>query len=190
MTSLGRVLWLLAVVWVGGLFCFTIDALRPSETSTASADAIIVLTGDADRVDTGLGLLAQNRAPRLLISGAGPRLSLAELARRHNVGLAWLTAHVTLGREAISTWGNGSEFAAWAAAQHIDSALVVTSYYHMRRGLMELHRAAPNVRLIEFKVPASPHFQLRDLRKLINDYNKYLLAAIGLSRFSPGHHEL
>ena len=188
MPSLGRVLLVVAAVWACGLVLFAADALRPSPPPPA-ADAIIVLTGDADRVDTGLALLAQNRAPLLLISGAGPRLSLAELARRHLIAAATLEDKITLGRDAFSTWGNGAEFAAWADAHRLGSVLVVTSYYHMRRALLELHRAAPAVRLIAVKVPAAPHPGPHDARKLVSDYNKYLFAIFGLSRFSPGHHE-
>lgn len=183
---LGRVLFALIGAWGAGLVWFCADALQPSPPP-ANAGGIVVLTGDSARVETALALLDQGRATLLLVSGAGPRVSLNELAHRQGRDPAALSGKVTLGRTAVSTWGNGAEFAAWAAQHQITSAIVVTSFYHMRRGLLELHRAAPNIRLQPVKVPAQPHLGDGNLRKLVDDYNKYLLAIIGLSRFSPGH---
>jgi uncharacterized SAM-binding protein YcdF (DUF218 family) len=183
---MGRLVLWAVVAWLAGLAWFTLDALRGSSPRGAG-DGIVALTGDADRVETGLALLRQGHGRILLISGAGPRFSLAELARRSGDDEAWLAARVTLGRQAVSTRGNGVEFADWAARNQIGSAVVVTSYYHMRRAMLELSRAAPGVRLIPRKVPLRPWLRVRDARKVIDDYDKYLLALMGLSRFSPGH---
>lgn len=186
-----RGLVLAVMTWGAGLVWFVADALTPSAPPPAAADGIVVLTGDADRVNTALELLDQGHGRRLLISGAGPGVSLAGLARRNGYDPARLSPKVTLGRQAISTWGNGDEFAAWAAQNHLRSALVVTSFYHMRRALLEISRAAPGVQLFAVKVPAAPALDLTrdpsEIRKLFEDYNKYLAALIGLSRFSPGH---
>ena len=191
MISLGRLLLIAAAAWCGGLAWFIGDAVQPSPPPP-QADGIVVLTGDADRVETALSLLAQGRGRLLLISGAGPRYGFDELARRYQrdqaaLALGKLQTRVTLGRDAVSTWGNAAEFAAWAGRDHISSAIVVTSYYHMRRALLEIGRTAPEVKLSAVKVPASPRIEPDDWRKLIEDYNKYLLALLGLSRFSPGH---
>jgi len=189
MPSLGRVLLICALGWCAGLVWFVADALQPS-APPPSADGIVVLTGDADRMEAALALLAQGRGRLLLISGAGPRFDFTELQRRDQTSAA-LQGRVTVGRDAVSTWGNAAEFAAWAEQNHIGSAIVVTSFYHMRRALLEIGRAAPQVKLIEVKVPASPQLAAGlgagNLRKLVDDYDKYLLALIGLSRFSPGH---
>jgi len=191
MSSLGRVLLIVAIAWCGGFAWFAHDALQPSPPAPQS-DGIVVLTGDADRVETALGLLRQGRGRVLLISGAGPRYGLDVLARRYRrdqaaLAASGLSARVTVGRDAVSTWGNAAEFANWAQTNHINSAIVVTSYYHMRRALLEIGRAAPGVLLSAVKVPTPPRIEPGDARKLIEDYDKYLLALIGLSRFSPGH---
>ena len=190
-----RVRWLLlgaafgVAAWSGGLAWFAIDALRPTATPPA-ADGIVVLTGDALRVQAALRLLAEGCCRLLLVSGAGPGASLEAFAHPAGLDAAQFAGRVTLGREAVSTWGNGDEFAAWAGQHAIRTALVVTSFYHMRRALLELNRAAPKVRLIAVKVPADPHLGRAAIRKLVDDYDKYLLALIGLSRFSPGHRAL
>ncbi len=182
-----RLLWRLLVttlaLWAAGLVWFSVDALRPGD-SGGHADGIVVLTGDADRIEAALDLLHQGRGRLLLISGTGPRVSLAALAP---AGETRISGRITLGRAAISTYGNGQEFAAWAHQNGIGSALVVTSFYHMRRALLELNRAAPDVALTPVKVPQRPLLAKAGARKLFDDYNKYLLALIGLSRFSPGH---
>lgn len=170
-------------LWAAGLVWFSADALRPDGTK-GSADGIVVLTGDGGRIETALNLLRQGRGRLLLISGAGPHVRLAALISHDS---AVDPERITLGRAAISTFGNGQEFAAWAHRNRISSALVVTSFYHMRRALLELNRAAPDVTLLPVKVPAHPLLAKTGVRKLFDDYNKYLLALIGLSRFSPGH---
>ena len=46
-----------------------------------STDAIVVLTGGAERVETGFRLLADGLAPRLFVSGVHPDSRLADLVR-------------------------------------------------------------------------------------------------------------
>ena len=126
----------------------------------------------------------------------GTQVRLEPLSIKHLDGLVAASAvdpslyrwsAVPVGRDAVSTWGNAAEFAVWAARNRIGSAIVVTSFYHMRRALLEIGRAAPGVKLAAVKVPADPRLGAGEMRKLIDDYDKYLLALIGLSRFSPGH---
>ncbi|MCO6418263.1 YdcF family protein [Siccirubricoccus sp. KC 17139] len=151
---------------------------------------IAVLTGGAERVATGLRLLQQERAAKLLISGASPRTTLADLARSAGMEPAALAGRVTLGSGATSTRGNAAEIADWARAEGIGSLRVVTAAYHMPRALLELRRVLPGVLLVPHPVvPAS----LRDREAggrwrtwslLAGEYLKLLAAWAGLHR--PG----
>jgi uncharacterized SAM-binding protein YcdF (DUF218 family) len=155
----------------------------------ARTDAIIVLTGGAERVETGLRLLEEGVAPRLLVSGVGQRATLAEFARAHGRDPASLAGRVTLGHAATSTMGNAAETAAYAREHRLRSLRVVTAGYHMPRAMLELGRALPGVTLVPHPIqPAA----LRDgsmtawrawtLRS--GEYLKYLAAAAGVTQLA------
>jgi uncharacterized SAM-binding protein YcdF (DUF218 family) len=176
-----------ATAWGIGLVCFILISER-LEPPPPVADGVVALTGGAGRVEAALRLLAENRAGRLLITGAGGGADLAVLAHRAGVEPAPLANRVTLGRSATSTRGNAQETAAWAETHHIRTLIVVTAFYHMPRALTELRRTLPDVQLYAYPVRSPDGFvpdRLVSLRLLAEEYSKYLLAAIGLSTWEP-----
>lgn len=176
----------LALAWLAGFAWFVHGALRTgSLPGAARADGIVVLTGGADRIATGMRLLRQGRGRALLISGVGHGAELGTLLRGTGIDPTPLAARVTLGRAATSTTGNADETAAWVAAQNLRSLLVVTAGYHMQRALTELQRSVPDVRLIP--VPVLPPAlrgpgNLSTLRLLAGEYTKLIAATLGLAR--------
>ncbi len=192
-TLLAALLGLLVLGWgflrfLDGVDAAVDDPLRPTE-------AIIVLTGGGDRVETGLRLLEQGAAPRLLVSGTSAGLTLAELARAHGRDPAALAGKVTLGQAAATTLGNAAEVAAYARGRRISSLRLVTAGYHMPRALLELRRAAPGLVVVPHPVtpaalrePSGRGRGLPGLRRwtlLSGEYLKYVMAAAGLTRFLP-----
>ncbi len=181
----------LALAAIGGVWFLAQVAAEPEEPLRPT-DAIVVLTGGAERVETGLSLLEEGAAPRLLISGVAPRLGLAELARTHGRDAAALEGRVTLGHVATTTRGNAMEIAAWVRAQPrpVASLRVVTAGYHMPRATLELRRALPGVELVPHPVGPSV---LRDgvmplprvARLLAGEYVKYGGALLGLAALVP-----
>ncbi len=181
---------LLLLAFGAGFLLYLQEAASVATVPTTRTDAIVVLTGGSERVETGLRLLEAGAAPRLLVSGAAARLTVAELARAHGREPASLARRVTLGQAAATTIGNAVETAAFARVWSLSSLRVVTAGYHMPRAMMELGRAMPGVTLVPHPVqPAS----LRDgsttawrawsLR--LGEYVKYLAAAAGLTRLVP-----
>ncbi len=181
----GVMLGLSMITWGAGFAWFLRLTARPA--AQGNADGIVVLTGGADRIVTGLHLLQAHRAARLLISGIGGRADLAALARGSGVDAAALAERIALGRAAMSTHGNALETAAWARENRIDSLIVVTGWYHMPRALTELHAVMPRVRLLPVPVhPVGPNGEpLFTVRLLLEEYTKYLLTRSGLSRWFP-----
>ena len=59
---------LLLVALAGGFAWFLGEAIAEPEQPDRRTDAIVVLTGGAERVETGLALLEAGLAPRLLVS--------------------------------------------------------------------------------------------------------------------------
>ena len=170
-------------LWCSGFAVFDGFA-RQASADPGEAEGIVVLTGGAERLDTGLRLLLEGRAPVLLVSGAGRGLDLAELSRRVPLSPEQ-AAHVTFGRMATSTLGNATETAAWARAHGITRLIVVTAGYHMPRALTELRRVLPGVVLLPVSVqpPALRHgMEFATVRMMANEYDKYLAVALHLSR--------
>ena len=182
--ALATVVLVVGGLWLLGFAVFDHVARTPT-LPPPHADAIVALTGGADRVETALRLLRDNRAPLLLISGVGRGTDLAELL--HHIALSpQQTAHVTLGHLATSTHGNAAETAAWARAHDVASLVVVTAGYHMPRALLELRRALPGIAL--YPVAVVPEALRRGagfgtVRLLAGEFDKYLAVRCGLSRW-------
>ena len=177
------------VAWCLGFAWFVHRIHRPYDPPPR-ADGIVVLTGGADRIQTALRLLDEDRATRLLVSGAGTGVDLADLAHLSGLHAAPLVGRVTLGHAATSTRGNALETAAWVGRHNIRSLIVVTAFYHMPRALTELHRVLTGVALYPLPV-RPPGLTGRDgpmlaLRLEVAEFTKFLIARSGFSMFSPG----
>lgn len=171
-----------ATAWLVGFGWFLLlasGAVPPPQ----HADAIVVLTGGPERVDVALRLLAGGTADRLLISGAGEKTDLAALAHLAGIDPVPLEPRITLGHAAHSTRGNALETAAWAHDQGVVTLLVVTSWFHMPRALVELRRAMPAVTARAYPVGGlgAAGLTLGEARLVIGEYHKYLAALAGFT---------
>lgn len=145
------------------------------------AAGIVVLTGGTGRLKEAFRLLLTGTAPRLLVSGVGPETDLADLARLSDTPDASLLGRVRLGRHAATTAGNAAEARRWVREMHLDSLILVTSFYHMPRALADFRRALPDIRLEPVSVPPTrpvlawpPHLW----RVVIHEYAKWLVTEV------------
>ncbi|MEM7425211.1 MAG: YdcF family protein [Pseudomonadota bacterium] len=153
------------------------------------ADAIVVLTGGAARIETGLRLLRLRRGKRLLISGVNPATTVDQLVRSTKTPRRLFECCVDLGRVARNTEGNARETAAWAAAHGFDSLILVTSSYHMPRSVLEFSNALPGVKLIPHVVqrPSARWWNNPQIFSLFAlEYSKFLLAWVRTGVFPKG----
>ena len=190
-----RRLWLLALalllLWFCGFIWF-LRAVQEAAADVGAADAIVVLTGGTERVETGFRLLEEGAAPRLFVSGVHPDSRLADLARGAGVDPTKLTGRVELGHAAASTRGNAVEIAAWAKQRNVATIRLVTAGYHMPRARTELRRAMPALQVQAHPVtPArlradGAFWQPRNWGLLLGEYMKFLGAELGLSAFFGG----
>lgn len=176
-----------------GFLWFLDAAAAPPAAPDWPTEGIVVLTGGAERVRTGLALLVAGRAERLLVSGAHPDATLAELAQAAGQPVAPLLGRVALGRAARSTRGNAAETAAWARAEGLRSIRVVTAGYHMPRATLELRRALPpEVALVPHPVmppalrDAAAPSRPRTWSLLLGEYAKLVGALLGLAPAPEG----
>lgn len=189
----------IALCLVGGIaggvgffvFADTVRSLAPMDDSRA--DAIVVLTGDEDRIATGMRLMVEGRAQRLLISGVHPttrkptelnrRIDGADAARR-----AVLRCCVDIGHDALNTSGNAEEARRWVRANGFRSVIMVTSGYHMMRSRTEFARAMPDIEVVSYPVRTGRNLQLDTwwqhwptTRLLMAEYVKFLGASARLA---------
>jgi len=175
----------LALLWLGGLVWFaeTIpDAL--DDDSGEPTDAIVVLTGGSQRLQSGFRLLAAGKAKKLFVSGVHPGVETAALLRSVGQAPETLPCCIVLGHAADNTLGNALETATWMRQEHFRSLRLVTSNYHMRRALLEFSRAMPEARVVPSPVFPEAVKQERwwaspgTLELILGEYDKYLWALV------------
>lgn len=184
---LPSLLWMvgsLVCLWLGGLIYFANNLPLAVEDPDGTTDAIVVLTGGAERLDVGLALLVQDRAKRLLISGVD-RATTAEALRAQSPATPERFACcVDLGHDAVDTVGNAVETAMWVQSGGYNSLRVVTASYHMPRSLLLFRYYMPDVELVANPVfPA--HVKLDrwwlwpgTAKLLAVEFNKYLVSLL------------
>ena len=177
-------------LWLAGFLWFVAGLPTAASEPKRETDAIVVLTGGTGRVREGLELLAARRAKMLFISGVYRGVEVRELLGVSQQSPADLECCIVLGYEADSTYGNARETAVWMRGQGLRSLRLVTSAYHMPRGLLEFGRAMPEAQIVSH--PVFPeHVEQREWWRwpgsatlIITEYNKYLVALAG-STFGP-----
>lgn len=143
----------LAFMWAAGLGFYTIKIISAKPAMSAKkTDAIIVLTGGNFRIETGMQLWSDNLAQDLFITGVykdvSRRAILAEWREKMNLPHCCLS----LGYKATTTEGNALEAKEWIESNHVRSARLVTSKYHMPRALFEFRALMPDLTIIPHPV--------------------------------------
>ena len=161
MGALGRtVLWLarfvaaIILLWLAGFAWFVGSSylMRPDPSSVT--DAIVVVTGGRQRLEAGLELLAAGKAKKLFISGVNQHVDRDELLHSLRPLPENAACCIILGHDAVDTFGNARETAEWMHGEGYRSLRLVTSWYHMRRSLLEFGRVMPLVHMIPHPVYA------------------------------------
>jgi uncharacterized SAM-binding protein YcdF (DUF218 family) len=162
----------------GGFVRFSNSVAALTTADAPTADAIVVLTGGADRIAEAMTLLVDGRAERLLVSGVHAGTPIEAITEPLGVDAELVACCIDFDRDALDTRGNADATAAWVAEFGFDSLIVVTSAYHMPRSLAELERLMPEVTLIPSAVPLpSDRAWFLDpgsMRLLMEEYLKYV----------------
>jgi uncharacterized SAM-binding protein YcdF (DUF218 family) len=139
-------------ILIGGFLRFAdnISSMQPPEHP--QVDAIVVLTGGAQRIDQALDLLKSGIGKRLLISGVHPSTSAMQLRKLTNSSNALFKCCVDIGYSALDTIGNANETLSWIRDKQYHKVLVVTNNYHMPRSLFELQRIDPITEFVPYPV--------------------------------------
>lgn len=170
----------IAGVWVLGFFVFLSKIPTSVHDRFTPTDAIVVLTGDKDRIPEALALLNKGLAPKLLISGVNPRVKPRLMARILRASVN--KKRITLGYDAHTTSENAEEAEEWISLEDMKSLRLVTSHYHMPRSLLEFRKRLPRTHIIPHPVfpKGSDKWWLskRGFRLVFLEYNKSIRAFV------------
>jgi uncharacterized SAM-binding protein YcdF (DUF218 family) len=167
---------LLALIYALGFIFFALTLGGPAQTDATPTDAAVVLTGASGRIEHAVDVLRQRKARRLLIAGADPLVTKADLARRLNGNHGLVKCCVDLGSESVDTRSNAEEAGRWLARHHFRSVRLITSDWHMRRARYEFHKVLGNrYAIVTDAVRTEPSFLT-----LFGEYNKYVLRRLAV----------
>lgn len=175
------------VFWVAGLVWFATQVPSDGTPAKTRTDAIVVLTGGTGRLNTGLQLLESGLAEQLFVSGVARNVDVSTLLRVAQRKPDELACCISVGYQADDTAGNARETGVWVGRKKIKSIRLVTASYHMPRSLLEFRRALPDLIIVPHPV-YPPQFKRNrwwlwpgTAALLSSEFNKYLLARIGVS---------
>ena len=161
--------------WLLGFCMFGVYAYMLKYSAIPSADAIVVLTGGAERLPTALSLLEDKKAPKMLISGVNSKVSMGALFGRINEDYL---KRIDLGYKADNTFENALETKEWVLKNDVKSVLLVTSFYHMPRSLFELRSEMPDIQIYPVPVfmQTEQHWTYtRNAWLVFIEYNKFIV---------------
>ncbi|MBO7484412.1 MAG: YdcF family protein [Alphaproteobacteria bacterium] len=177
-TSLCYLFFLMGAFWVIGFIIFVYSAISLKYHPLEKAEAIVTLTGGSDRIAESLNLLKDKKAPLLFISGVNENVTgyhlLKEVPKE-------LEEKIELGYQAKTTQMNAEETAEWVKKNNINSFILVTSFYHMPRSLLEMKYMLSDLEIIPYAVfpknfgQNTAWIHTRYAWQLFLEYHKFLI---------------
>ena len=183
------------IFWLMGLVWFVNQVPKQISYDKSQTDAVVVLTGGKNRLDTGLKLFFKGYAKQLFISGValdgGDMKNLLKVAQRSSNRLACC---INVGFS-TNTAENAFETSTWINSSGFQSFRLVTATYHMPRSLLEMKYQMPDIKIIPN--PVFPILFKREswwlwpgtIKLLTSEFNKYIFAKIRMLPsflFKPG----
>ena len=166
---------LVAILYALGFFLFSVTLAEPAGPA-ARTEGIVAITGGEGRIEQGVEMLGDGRGKRMLIAGADPSVTKADLVRRLGGKRRLVQCCVDLGSESVDTRSNAEEARRWIAKRGYRSIRLITSDWHMRRAEYEFRRElGEDVTIIPDAVRSEPRFIT-----LFGEYNKYVLRRLAV----------
>lgn len=172
-----------------GFFLFSHNIENSTKTKTPpKSDAIVVLTGGANRIQTAFALMDKNLGERLLITGVNWRTSKSAIFGALNRDINNSKLKVDIDHLALDTLGNAKETANWAKRHNYKKLIIVTSNFHMSRSLLEFKLAMPDIEFISYpafenKNNSTTHKSGQKLRFNLREYGKLVAASLRIHIF-------
>jgi uncharacterized SAM-binding protein YcdF (DUF218 family) len=120
------------------------------------ADAIVVLTGGLGRVDKGFELFAEGKAGCLILAGVAKDATLESIFFKRD--LVKDKVNIILEKNSTSTYENAVEIEKIIKTKNINSIILITSFYHMKRALYTFNRILPGETRLYIYPVTTPNF--------------------------------
>ena len=173
---IARAASLIVLIYALGFILFAVTLGKPAAGEAEPTEAAVVLTGGSNRLEYAIDVLKQQKAKRLLVSGADPSVTKADFARRLGGSSKLLNCCVDLGSESVDTRSNAEEAGRWLAKHEFTSLRLITSDWHMRRARYEFRKVlGGKYRIVTDAVRSEPSFLT-----LFGEYNKYVLRRVAV----------
>lgn len=162
-----------------------------SKTDTYETDAIIVLTGGQNRIDTALTIFDKSKTDKLFITGVHKDVSKEDILQMWHGKTPLKECCITLGQKAKTTRGNALETQEWLEDQQsIKTITLITSAYHMDRALLEFKHALKNKNISITTHPVIDNSNtLKSLsfwKLTFSEYNKLIFRTVVLTLENKG----
>ncbi len=173
---IARIGSLLILAYAIGFILFAFTLGKPAPADASSTDAAVVLTGGPGRIEHAIEVLRDRQAKRLLVAGADPSVTKADIVRRIGGSRSLVECCVDLGSESVDTRSNAEEAGRWVVNHRFHSVRLITSDWHMRRARYEFERMlGPKYRIESDGIRTEPSFIT-----LFAEYNKYVLRRLAV----------
>lgn len=136
MKFLCKIVLLFIILWFVGLGVFNLYIRSYPVDKNTKTDAIVVLTGGANRIKEAFELLNNDLSDTLFISGVEKRTSLNSILKAQNV-YPRANKKIILENASQNTVENAIEVNSWIKKNNIKSIRLVTSHYHLPRSALE-----------------------------------------------------
>ena len=137
-------------IWVILFLLFCLITISLKYTQIQPSDAIVVFTGGKDhRIQAGIDLLEKKWANTLFISGVNKTVKLQDIISDTDDDLKSM---IYLGYMAENTRTNALEINQWAKEHDVHSIILVTSFYHMPRSLLEMKNIQSDIKIIPYSI--------------------------------------
>lgn len=165
------------LIWLGGYMWYVQKLSQNQIDLEQRTDAIVVLTGGANRLNVAGDLLEKRIAEKLYVSGVDAKVTRAELILLLEVDQELADCCIESGKKAADTVGNAIETLEWVTKNDIKSIRVVTSLEHMPRAMVEFNRFMPGLDFIEHPV-GSWRPENINYFNLSQEYSKYIISLL------------
>lgn len=166
------------LLWFSGLITYICWAESYSTANRTATNAITVITGGRQRLETSISLLKVGYAPVLFIAGVESQSQLKNFLAEQGVKQQQIIyAPAIIANNSIGFQDGTREIADFVVSRNLSSIRLVTSSYNMPVALEEIRELIPAADDI-YIIPHPISTEQRQYSLLLKSYHQYLLMII------------
>ena len=156
MTKFSKAIFFLALTFFAGVLWWAIFLFHTfpknhyieKNYSKSENVAIIVLTGGKGRIEKGIQLLNNGYGNKLFISGVFLKTDIKSKLEYYKIDSNFFECCIFFDNKAKNTKQNVIEVKSWLSQnKDIEKLILVSSYYHLPRGLITFNKFLPDINI-------------------------------------------